>query len=79
MSELWTTLVSWAAEHVGISALTLEHLILTIFFLLFYFVLRVITFAILERCIKDVPRKYILTKTFSYIYGFAFTFALLVV
>lgn len=79
MTELWETFVSWAAEHVGLPAKTLEHLIWTVFFLLFYFVLRLITFAALERRISDVPKKYILTKTFSYIYGFALTFALLVV
>lgn len=79
MSELRSNLVSWAADHLGISAATLDHVLWTALFLLLYFVLRLTTFAVLERRIKDIPRKYILTKTFSYIYGFALLFALLVV
>jgi small-conductance mechanosensitive channel len=56
-----------------------DHLLWTVIILALYILVRVVTFAILERRISDIPKKYILTKTFSYIYGFTFIFALLIV
>lgn len=79
MPELWGNLVSGAAERFGLSAVTLSRLIWTVFFLFLYVLLRLITLGVLERRIGDVSRKYILKKTFNYIYGFAFLFVLLVI
>ncbi|MBS3734822.1 MAG: mechanosensitive ion channel [Phycisphaerae bacterium] len=69
MTELWNTIAKFVEQYLSISPQLLAKLLWTLLVLLGYFLIRKLVIGLTGRRIKDVARKYIASKTISYLLG----------
>jgi len=77
MTEFWQGITGFVDDKLGISPGTFSGIVLTVIVLAVYFLLRTILVRLAARRIRDLSRKYIATKTITYLLGIFAVIALL--
>lgn len=77
MDAIIDSIVAWCQKVLGIGEARLEDLGLTVAAWIILVLARKVAHRILERRVHDVQRRYVVNKTFSYIFGFIFFLAVI--
>lgn len=79
MPAWWPKLMDWGQSSLGLSPHVFERLLLSAVVLLTYLVARMVFSVVVDHRLKDATRKYLVTKTINYIFGFVVFVASLVI
>lgn len=79
MNHFIQVITEWTQAHLGVGPERLGDIALTLVFWGAVFLARIISRHMVERRVQDIQRRYILTKTLSYILGFFFFFSTIVI